>query len=120
MWQAMRQAALLARLVSGDPTAAPAVDILRAATIEGARALGIADLVGSIEVGKRADIVLVDLEQPHLTPSHDVPALLVFAAGRGDVTDVLVDGEAVVRHRRSTRLDQSELLADCRRRVAVL
>lgn len=120
MWQAMRQAALLARLVSGDPTAAPAVDILRAATIEGARALGIADLVGSLEVGKRADVVLLDLEQPHLTPRHDLPALLVFAAGRGDVTDVLVDGKVVVRDRRSTLLDQTQLLAAARERVAVL
>ncbi len=118
MWQAMRQAALLARLTSGRPDTAAAEQVLRAATIEGARALGIGDLVGSLEVGKRADLALVDLEQPHLAPVHDVPALLVFAAGRGDVTDVLVDGEVVVRDRRSTRVDEAALLARCRERGA--
>ncbi|HET6966721.1 MAG TPA: amidohydrolase [Ornithinibacter sp.] len=111
MWQAMRQAALLARLTSGRPDVASATEVLRAATIEGARALGLGDEIGSVEVGKRADLVLLDLNAPHLTPVHDVAALLVFAAGRGDVTDVLVDGEVVVRSRRSTRLDTADLLA---------
>jgi 5-methylthioadenosine/S-adenosylhomocysteine deaminase len=119
MWQVMRQAALLARLTSGRPDTAPAEQVLRAATIEGARALGLGDLVGSLEVGKRADLLLLDLDAPHLTPVHDVAALLVFAAGRGDVTDVLVDGEVVVRDRRSTRIDAADLLARCRERGAV-
>ena len=110
MWQAMRQAALLARLTSGRPDVASAAEVLRAATIEGARALGLGDHLGSVEVGKRADLVLLDLAAPHLTPVHDVAALLVFAAGRGDVTDVLVDGRPVVRDRRSTRLDTAALL----------
>jgi 5-methylthioadenosine/S-adenosylhomocysteine deaminase len=119
MWQAMRQAALLARLTSGRPDVASAAEVLRAATIEGARALGLGDLIGSVEVGKRADLVLVDLAAPHLTPVHDVPALLVFAAGRGDVTDVLVDGRVVVRDRRSTLLDTDDLLARARTRGEV-
>ncbi|GAA4409238.1 hypothetical protein GCM10023168_27740 [Fodinibacter luteus] len=116
MWRAMRQAALLARLTSGRPDVASAHDVLRAATIEGARALGLGDELGSVEVGKRADLVLLDLAAPHLTPVHDVAALLVFAAGRGDVTDVLVDGEPVVRDRRSTRVDTADLLARARAR----
>jgi 5-methylthioadenosine/S-adenosylhomocysteine deaminase len=111
MWQTMRQAALLARLTGGRPDVARASEVLRAATIEGARALGLGAEIGSVEVGKRADLVLLDLAAPHLTPVHDVAALLVFAAGRGDVTDVLVDGEVVVRDRRSTRLDTADLLA---------
>ncbi len=119
MWQVMRQAALLARLTSGEASLAPAEEVLRAATIDGARALGLDDLIGSLEVGKRADVVLLDLDAPHLTPVHDVAALLVFAAGRGDVTDVLVDGDLVVRNRRSTRVDAGELLAACRERGAV-
>jgi 5-methylthioadenosine/S-adenosylhomocysteine deaminase len=116
MWQAMRQAALLARLTSGRPDVASATEVLRAATIEGARALGLGELVGSVEVGKRADLVLLDLSAPHLTPVHDVAALLVFAAGRGDVTDVLVDGRVVVRDRRSTVVDTDDLLARARAR----
>ncbi len=114
MWQAMRQAALLARLTSGRPDVASAHAVLRAATVDGARALGLGDVVGSVEVGKRADLVLLDLEKPHLTPVHDVHALLVFAAGRADVTDVLVDGEVVVRDGRSTRVDTPALLARAR------
>ncbi|QKE83263.1 amidohydrolase family protein [Arthrobacter sp. NEB 688] len=114
MWQAMRQAALLARLTSGRPDVASAHEVLRAATVEGARALGLGDVLGSVEVGKRADLVLLDLEKPHLTPVHDVHALLVFAAGRADVTDVVVDGEVVVRDGRSTRVDTPALLARAR------
>lgn len=116
MWQAMRQAAHLAALTSGHPEV-DAAQVLRAATIDGAAALGLDSLVGSLEVGKRADIVLVDLDQPHLTPVHDVPALLVHAAGRGDVTDVVVDGIIVVRERRSTQVDTPELLDRCRARA---
>ncbi len=119
MWQAMRQVALVARLTSGRPDIASATEVLRAATIDGARALGLGDAVGSVEVGKRADLVLLDLSAPHLTPVHDVAALLVFAAGRGDVTDVLVDGRAVVRDRRSTLLDTDDLLARARARGEV-
>jgi 5-methylthioadenosine/S-adenosylhomocysteine deaminase len=118
MWQAMRQAALLARLTSGRPDVASAHELVRAATLDGARALGLGDLVGSVEPGKRADLVVVDLERPHLTPVHDVHALLVFAAGRDDVRDVLVDGVPVVRDRRSTRLDEPALLAAARERGA--
>jgi 5-methylthioadenosine/S-adenosylhomocysteine deaminase len=116
MWQAMRQVALLARLTSGRPAVASATEVLRAATIEGARALGLGEQIGSVEVGKQADLVLLDLAAPHLTPVHDVAALLVFAAGRGDVTDVLVDGLPVVRDRRSTVVDTDDLLARARAR----
>ncbi|MEO7267697.1 MAG: amidohydrolase [Knoellia sp.] len=116
MWQAMRQAAHLAALTSGDP-AVDAEQIVRAATIDGARALGMDHLIGSLEVGKRADIVLLDLDQPHLTPVHDVPALLVHAAGRGDVTDVLVDGRIVVSEHRSTHVDTRDLLQRSRTRA---
>ncbi len=119
MWQAMRQAALLARLTSGRPDVASAHEVVRAATIDGARALGLGGLIGSVEVGKRADLLLLDLDRPHLTPVHDVHALLVFAAGRADVTDVLVDGELVVRDGASTRLDTRDLLARARERGAL-
>jgi 5-methylthioadenosine/S-adenosylhomocysteine deaminase len=118
MWQAMRQAALLARLTSGRPDVASAHEVVRAATLGGATALGLGDLVGSVQPGKRADLVVVDLQRPHLTPVHDVHALLVFAAGRADVRDVLVDGIPVVRDRRSTRVDESALLAAARDRGA--
>ncbi|MBR7742705.1 amidohydrolase family protein [Phycicoccus sp. BSK3Z-2] len=119
MWQAMRQAALLARLTSGRPDVGSAHEVLRAATIDGARALGLGGSIGSVEAGKRGDLVVLDLRAPHLTPVHDVTALLVFAAGRSDVEHVLVDGELVVRDRRSTRLDTADVLARAAERGAL-
>jgi 5-methylthioadenosine/S-adenosylhomocysteine deaminase len=119
MFQAMRMAGFLARLTSGEPDTTPAIDVLRAATIEGARALGMGDLIGSVEVGKRADVVLLNLDAPHLTPIHDVHALIVFAAGRGDVNDVIVDGQIVLRDRQSTRIDAAEMMAKASERAVV-
>ena len=118
MWQAIRLTGLLARLTSGEPDTTPAIDVLRSATIEGARALGMGDTIGSIEVGKRADVQLINLDAAHLTPVHDVHALLVYAAGRGDVNDVIVDGEIVLKDRKSTRIDEAELLQKSRERGA--
>jgi 5-methylthioadenosine/S-adenosylhomocysteine deaminase len=77
------------------------------------------DLIGSIEVGKRADLTLIDIDKAHLTPVHDVHALVVFAAGRGDVCDVFVDGEHVLRAGHSTRIDEAQLLAKSNERGAV-
>jgi len=119
MWQAMRLAGLLARLTTGRPDVTPAIDIIRGATIEGARALGLGDVIGSVEIGKRADLTLIDLDAAHLTPIHDVHALVVFAAGRGDVCDVFVDGEHVVAGGHSTRIDEKELLRKANERGAV-
>ena len=119
MWQAMRMSALLATHTAGRADRVGAFEVLRAATLGGAEALGMGDLIGSIEVGKRADLVLIDLDQPHLTPVHDVHALLVYAAGRGDVTDVFVDGVRVVAAGESTRVDGTELMKHARERGEV-
>lgn len=118
MWQAVRLTGLLARLTSGEPDTTPAIEVLRGATIEGARALGMGEIIGSVEVGKRADLQLINLDAAHLTPVHDVHALLVYAAGRGDVNDVIVDGEVVLKDRKSTRIDEVDLLRKARERGA--
>jgi 5-methylthioadenosine/S-adenosylhomocysteine deaminase len=119
MFQAMRQAALLARLTVGRADVTPAIEFVRGATIEGAKAVGLDHLIGSVEVGKRADLVLLDLEAPHLVPVNDVHALIVFAAGRSDVSDVFVDGKHVLKNRHSTLIDEKELLHNARIRGAV-
>lgn len=119
MFQAMRQAALLARVTVGRADVTPAIEFVRGATIEGAKAVGLDHLIGSIEVGKRADLVLLDLEAPHLVPVNDVHALIVFAAGRSDVADVFVDGKQVLKNHHSTLIDEKELLHNARVRGAV-
>ena len=111
MFAAMRLAANLARLVREDPAAISAEDVVRAATIHGAQALGMADRIGSLEVGKEADLIVVDAAAPHLTPLRDPFTALVFAAGRSDVRDVLVAGDVVVADRRPTRVDVRDIRA---------
>jgi 5-methylthioadenosine/S-adenosylhomocysteine deaminase len=90
------------------------------ATIEGARALGIDESTGSLEVGKSADIIAIDTNAPHLIPIHNLFAQLIFAAGRDDVCDVWVDGEQVIENRRSTRIDFSVLRRDVEERMNAL
>lgn len=117
MFAVMRLAANLARLVHHDPAAISAADILRMATLEGARAIGLGDRIGSIDVGKEADLIAIDTRVPHLTPLHDPHTAVVFAAGRSDVRHVWVAGEAVVVDRTMVRIDVPALLAEADERV---
>jgi 5-methylthioadenosine/S-adenosylhomocysteine deaminase len=89
----MRLAALLAKAVAGDAGALPAHAALRAATLGGARALGLGERIGSIVPGKRADLVAVALRGPELFPCYDPVSLLAYSAGREHVTHVWIDGE---------------------------
>jgi 5-methylthioadenosine/S-adenosylhomocysteine deaminase len=108
----MRTAGLLNKVAADDPTAFPAADLLRMATTEAAAALGIGHLVGSLETGKRADVIAVDRRAPHLLPWHDPVANLVYAARGSDVSAVFVDGGPLVLDRRPVRLDAERILAD--------
>jgi 5-methylthioadenosine/S-adenosylhomocysteine deaminase len=119
MWQAMRMAAHLIA-IKRSPSKVDASSIFRLATIDGARALNISEQVGSIEVGKCADLIAIDVAKPHLTPIHDIFALLVFAVGRGDVTDVWVDGDHVVESATATKVDAKEIMARSNERVRAL
>jgi 5-methylthioadenosine/S-adenosylhomocysteine deaminase len=111
MFAAMRLAANLARLVRDDPAALSARDVVSAATLEGARALGLGDRIGTIEVGKEADLIALDLRSPHLVPIHDPYTSVVFSAGRSDVRHVLVAGAPVVIDGQSTRVDSDDVMA---------
>jgi len=112
MFSVMRLAANLARLVRDDPAAISARDIVAAATLEGARAVRLGDRIGTVEVGKEADLVAIDLRAPHLVPLHDPYTAIVFSAGRSDVRHVLVAGEPVVIDRQPTRVDTDQILRD--------
>jgi 5-methylthioadenosine/S-adenosylhomocysteine deaminase len=96
MFQEMRTAALLAKAVAGDARAMPAHAALHAATLAGARALGLDGLTGSIAAGKAADLVAVDLRSPGLLPCYDPVSHLVYAAGRENVSHVWVAGRPCV------------------------
>ena len=108
--QTVKIGALLQKQHYHDPTVLPASTILRMATIDGARALGLEKSIGSLEVGKKADIILVNLEEPHLTPIHDPYATIVYSASGSDVDTVIVDGEVVMEGREVKTLDEAETL----------
>ncbi len=110
----MRSAALLAKAVAGDASAIPAETALRMATLNGARALGIEEQTGSLEVGKSADLIAVDLGRIETQPVYHVHSQLVYATGREHVTDVWVAGQHLLKDRQLTTLDETEILARVR------
>lgn len=111
---AIRQAALVHK-AGGDPTAVGAEQAVRMATIEGARALGLGDQLGSLEAGKRADLIVLDLARPHLTPRHDPWSMLAYAAQASDVRDTVVDGRILMRDRVLLSLDERAALSELER-----
>lgn len=112
-WVELRHAALLAK-VRTSTTAIPAPRAFRLATIDGAKALGIDAEVGSLEVGKRADVVVVRIDGPHVEPGGDVYSRLVYGCTARDVEHVFVDGEHVVENGEHMRLDRETVLANAR------
>ncbi len=111
MLEEMKVAGLLNKVASGDPAAFSGTELLRMATIDGARALGLDHLVGSLETGKRADVIAVRAASPRVAPWHDPVANLVYAARGSDVAAVWVDGEQLVRDGQPTRLDSGAIVA---------
>jgi 5-methylthioadenosine/S-adenosylhomocysteine deaminase len=109
MFGEMRTAALLAKGVANDAVAGKAEAILRMATINGARALGLDEHIGSIETGKAADLIAVNLAQLETLPNYDPVSTLVYAANRQQVTDVWIAGRHVMKERILTTMDINEL-----------
>ncbi len=106
----MRTAALLAKGVAGDATALPAHTALRMATLNGARALGLDDRIGSIVPGKAADLTAIDLSPLASQPVYDPASQVVYSATRDQVTDVWVNGKRLLAERRLTTLDEPTIL----------
>src|SRR5919112_364844 len=119
MFTEMRSAALLQKVWRGADVLT-AARVLRMATRDGARALGLEEEIGSVEEGKRADLVVVDLERLHTTPRPDVVSTLVYAAEAADVRDVLIDGRVVLRDGQLTTLDEREVIAEARSQYELL
>ena len=117
MFEEVRLAAFIAKGFSGDPTAVPAATALTMATRLGAEALHMGTLTGSLEPGKRADLILVDIFQPHTAPHfrrdpNNAYVKLVYSAKATDVTDVMINGAFVMRERELLTLDEKALMAE--------
>ena len=112
MFEAMRQASFLAKHAAHDPTAVPARTALDLATIGGARALGMEREIGSLEPGKRADLITVSMGAARQTPMYDAVSHLVYVTRGDDVRTTIVNGKILMRRRRVATLDRAAVIAD--------
>lgn len=113
----MKVAALLNKTRHRDPTVLPSWKMMRLATIEGANAIGVGDRVGSLEVGKKADVILLDLKVPHMTPIIHRPVLniapnIVYSARGDEVTDVFVNGNHIVKDKQCLTMDEGKVIEE--------
>jgi 5-methylthioadenosine/S-adenosylhomocysteine deaminase len=112
LWKELRTAALLQKLITGNPAAAEASRMVRMATIDGARLLGLDSKMGSLEVGKRADMITVDLHSEHSLPLFSVYSHLVYSMNALDVREVWVDGHQVLRSGKFVTIDTDAIYAE--------
>ncbi|MFQ5758377.1 MAG: amidohydrolase [Candidatus Bathyarchaeia archaeon] len=114
MLQNMKIAALLQKAHYRDPTVLPAKTVLEMATRNAAKALGLERTIGSLEPGKKADIALIDLKKPHLTPLHNPYANIIYSANGSDVQTLIVDGRVVMENREVKTLNEEEIMEKAR------
>ena len=110
----MDTASKLAKVFDMDPSSLKAREVLEMATTGGARLMGLEKEIGTLEKGKKADIITVDLDRPHLCPLYDPVSALVYSANGADVKDVIVDGKVLMRNREFKTLDPDEIMARVR------
>jgi len=110
LFSEMDTAAKLHKLNAMDPTLMDAVTVLKMATIEGARSLGLQDITGSLEIGKKADVITIDTHKPHLVPVYNPVSHIVYAAQGSDVQDVIVDGHILVKDRTLLTVDVENII----------
>ena len=114
----MDMAAKLHKLSTMDATAMDALTVLKMATIEGAKALGLESIIGSLEEGKKADIIIVDVKKPHLTPMYNPYSHLVYAARGNDVSHSIIDGKLLMEGRKLLGLALDEIMEQAREKSA--
>ena len=95
-----------------DPTVMNAETTLRTATMGGAAALGASETIGTLAVGKKADCIVIDMDQPHLIPCYNIPSHLVYAVRGGDVVHSVINGRVVMQDRKLTTIDEKKILSD--------
>ena len=110
MFEEMKITSLLQKVATMDPTVLKAEEVFKMATINGAKSLGLEDQIGSIEVGKKADITLIDSRSPQLTPFRNPISHIVYSANGGNVDTVICNGEILMKNRELITLDESMIL----------
>ena len=115
LFSEMDKAAKLEKVFRNNPLATPAEDVLRMATMGGASALGLGRETGSLELGKKADIIAISINQPHLVPMYDPVSHLVYSANAGDVRFVWVDGIQVVADGIACSINEAEVISEAAR-----
>ncbi|MDD3268756.1 MAG: amidohydrolase [Syntrophomonadaceae bacterium] len=115
MLQEMRSCALLHKVNTMDPTVLPAYQALEMATVNGAISLGLGQELGRLQPGMKADMIIMSLEEAHMTPRYDILANIVYAAQAGDVETVIIDGQIIMEDRMIKTLNEAEVLAQSRR-----
>lgn len=118
MFEEMKAAAWMHKNKTQDPPAVNAEDILRMATCEGAKVLGILDKVGSLKEGKQADVILINMEEPHLYPrTNNLKAILAYCASGFNVQTSIINGKIVMKNREIVSFDVKEVLKECQKIV---
>jgi len=112
LFSEMDTAAKLHKVNAMNPTLMDAVTVLKMATIEGARALGLQDIIGSLEIGKKADIIIIDTHKPHLVPVYNPVSHIVYAAQGSDVQDVIVDGRILIKDRKILTVNLENIIEE--------
>lgn len=115
MFEEIKSAAYLQKVIYNSATAISGEDVLKMATIEGAKVLGIDSEVGSLEEGKKADIIIIDTNKPHLCPMHNIYSLLAYSVNGADVETSIIDGRVVMENRQVLNVDENQVMRDCRR-----
>jgi cytosine/adenosine deaminase-related metal-dependent hydrolase len=114
--QEMKLAGIVHKAISYDPTLVPAETVLEMATINGAKALGLDADIGSLEIGKKADFVAVDMRKVHLQPYYSPVSAIVYSVTGGDVTMTVVDGKIVVEKGHLVTMDEEEVWKEAQKR----
>lgn len=114
MFQEMDSAAKIQKVIRMDPAIVDAEAVLRMATTGSAAALGMKEEIGSLEVGKRADVIVVDASAPHMTPLYDPVSQLVYSARGADVTHTIINGEIVMKDRKIVTFDEAAVMSEAR------
>ncbi len=115
MFEEIKTAAYLQKVTYQNATAISGEDVMKMATIEGARVLGIDSEVGSLEEGKKADIIIIDTNKPHLCPIHNIYSTLAYSVNGADVETSIINGKIVMENRQVLGADEQEIMQDCRR-----